>query len=108
MFCAFENDPLTLRVYGDATVIHPRDPEWAELYALFPDFAGARNLFVLDIDMVTTSCGSGVPEMSVVRSRAETDLVPWYGDMGPDGVDKFWAKKNVTSIDGFPTEIFKN
>lgn len=69
MFCAFEGDHLILRTYGNATVIHPCDPEW-EVYALFPNFAGARNIFVVDIDLVTTSCGSGVPEMSVVRSRS--------------------------------------
>ncbi len=108
MFSAFSGDPLTLRVFGNARVIHPRDPEWAEHYVLFPDFAGARNLFVLDIDLVTTSCGTSVPEMSVVRSRAETELVPWYGEMGPDGVEKFWRKKNETSLDGFPTNIFES
>ncbi|MGB7240928.1 MAG: pyridoxamine 5'-phosphate oxidase family protein [Sulfitobacter sp.] len=106
MFCAFEGDHLTLRVYGSARVIHPRDAQWDALYGHFPDFAGARNIFELDIELVTTSCGSGVPEMSVVRTRAETDLVPWYDDMGPEGVTDFWQKKNVTSIDGFPTRIF--
>jgi hypothetical protein len=106
MFCAFKGDHLILRTYGNARVIHPRDPEWAEHYALFPDFAGARNIFVLDIDLVTTSCGSGVPEMSVVRSRGETDLEPYYADMGPDRVQEFWKKKNLTSIDDYPTGIF--
>lgn len=106
MFCAFKGDHLILRTYGNARVIHPRDPEWQEHYALFPDFAGARNIFVLDIDLVTTSCGSGVPEMSVVRSRGETDLEPYYADMGPDKVQEFWRKKNLTSIDDYPTGIF--
>jgi hypothetical protein len=107
MFCAFKGDHLILRTYGNAKVIHPRDAEWADLYALFPDYAGARNIFVLDIDLVTTSCGSGVPEMSVVRSRGETDLEPWYDDMGPQKVREFWEKKNLTSLDGQPTGIFE-
>lgn len=106
MFCAFKGDHLILRTYGNARVIHPRDPEWEEHYALFPNFAGARNIFVLDIDLVTTSCGSGVPEMSVVRNRGETDLEPYYADMGPDKVQEFWRKKNLTSIDDYPTGIF--
>lgn len=106
MFCAFEGDHLILRTYGDANVIHPRDPEWGDLYALFPDFAGARNIFVLDIDLVTTSCGSGVPEMSVVRSRGETDLEPYYAEMGPKKVEEFWNKKNIVSLDDQPTGIF--
>ncbi|WP_120500789.1 pyridoxamine 5'-phosphate oxidase family protein [Roseovarius sp. EL26] len=107
MFCAFTGDHLILRTYGDAKVIHPRDPEWDDLYALFPDFAGARNIFVLDIDLVTTSCGSGVPEMSVVRSRGEADLEPWYAEMGPEKVKEFWKKKNLTSLDNQPTGIFE-
>lgn len=107
MFCAFKGDHLILRTYDNATVIHPRDPEWDELYALFPDYAGARNIFVLDIDLVTTSCGSGVPEMSVVRSRGETDLEPWYADMGPEKVEEFWKKKNLISLDDQPTGIFE-
>ncbi len=108
MFCAFAGDHIILRTYGNARVIHQRDQEWEELYALFPEFAGARNIFVLDIDLVTTSCGSGVPEMSVVRSRGETDLDPWYAEMGPEKVREFWKKKNLTSLDGHPTGIFEN
>jgi len=106
MFCAFDGDALILRVYGAAQVIYPQHNEWDQLYSLFPDYAGARNIFKLDIDLVTTSCGTGVPEMAFVRPRADTELVPWYADMGEDGVDAFWRKKNVVSIDGAPTGIF--
>jgi len=107
MFCAFEGDPLILRVYGAARMIYPRHDEWEALSGLFPDYAGARNIFVLDIDLVTTSCGTGVPEMRFVKPRADTELVPWYAEMGPSGVDAFWKKKNVVSIDGQPTGIFQ-
>ena len=106
MFCAFAGDPFILRTYGRARVIHPRDPEWNDHYALFPDFASARNIFVLDIDLVTTSCGSGVPEMSVVRNRGETDLEPWYAEMGPAKIRAFWQRKNMVSLDDQPTGIF--
>ncbi len=106
MFCAFQGNPLTLRTYGTARAVFPRNAEWGDLAALFPDYAGARNIFVLDIDLVTTSCGTSVPEMTVVRPRAETELEPWYAEMGPEGVNKFWRKKNVTSLDGYPTQIF--
>lgn len=106
MFCAFESDPLIVRVYGSATVTHPRHENWGELISYFPTLAGSRQIFDLDIDLVTTSCGTSVPEMSLVRTRGETDLVPWYADMGPDGVNEFWRKKNLISIDGKPTGIF--
>ncbi len=108
MFCAFEGDAFTLRVYGTASVIYPRDAEWTELYEMFPDYAGARNIFKMDIDLVTTSCGTSVPRMQMVEKRAEKELVPWYADMGPAGVEAFWKKKNVNSIDGKPTGIFED
>ena len=108
MFCAFEGAPLILRTYGQARVIHPRDPEWSDFYKLFPDYASARNIFVLEIDLVTTSCGTGVPEMSMVRSRGETDLEPYYAEMGPKKVHEFWNRKNLTSLDAKPTGIFGN
>lgn len=105
MFCAFEGDALILRVYGTAHAIHPRDDEWDTLYSLFPNYAGARNIFKLNIELVTTSCGTGVPEMSLVGTRADTELVPWYEEMGEDGVDAYWRKKNTLSLDGDPTGI---
>lgn len=108
MFCGFEDQQLTLRVYGQAKVIYPRHQNWDKLYGLFPDYAGARNIFVLDIELITTSCGSSMPLMSIVKPRAETDLVPWYADMGDTGVDAYWHKKNVLSLDGDPTGIFED
>jgi len=106
MFCEFERDAFILRVYGAAQVVYPRHTEWDALYDLFPNYAGARNIFKLEIDLVTTSCGTGVPEMAYVRPRADTELVPWYAEMGEDGVEAFWRKKNMLSIDGRPTGIF--
>ncbi|MEO3414739.1 pyridoxamine 5'-phosphate oxidase family protein [Roseovarius sp. CAU 1744] len=105
MFCAFEGDALILRVYGTARVLHQRDDEWPALSAHFPAYAGARNIFDLTIDLVTTSCGTGVPEMTFVRSRAETELVPWYAEMSDDELAEFWKKKNMTSLDGDPTGL---
>lgn len=108
MFCAFEGDPFILRTFGTARVLHPRDGDWDEYSALFPDFAGARNIYVLDIDLVTTACGTGVPEMSMRRSRGETDLLPYYADLGEEGVRAYWEKKNTESLDGFATQIFED
>jgi len=108
MFCAFQGDALILRVYGDATVIYPRHDDWATYVAHFPDYPGARNIFVLEIDMVTTSCGTGVPVMTPEADRAETELLPWYDDLGADGVRAFWDKKNIESLDGFATGIFED
>ncbi|MBT6136046.1 MAG: pyridoxamine 5'-phosphate oxidase family protein [Rhodospirillaceae bacterium] len=108
MFCAFEGPAMILRVYGTADVIHPRHPQWAELSPLFPDFAGSRQIFNLTIDLVQTSCGTGVPEMEFTRSRGETELVPFYEDMGTDGVTEYWGRKNALSIDEKPTGLFSD
>lgn len=106
MFCAYTGDPLVLRVYGDAEVFHARDPEWDTLIKNFPTYGGARNIYRLKIDLVATSCGTSVPEMQVIRPRAETELEPWYAEMSPEQLNAFWTKKNVTSLDGDPTGLF--
>lgn len=108
MFCAFEGNALILRIYGKATVIHPRDDAWTDAVADFPELAGSRQIFDVAIDSVQTSCGTGVPEMTFVRGRAETELVPYYQEMGAQGVDRYWRKKNVETIDGFQTGLFED
>lgn len=105
MFCAFEGNPLILRVYGQANVYHPRDAEWEALAPGFPEMAGSRQIFDLNIDLVQTSCGTGVPVMKFQKSRGETELVPFYEEMGREGVANYWRRKNVETIDGMPTNI---
>jgi hypothetical protein len=39
--------------------------------------------------------------------RGEDELLPFYEEMGPDGVRDYWARKNATSIDGFDTGTVK-
>ena len=105
MFCAFDGDPLILRVYGRATTLHPRDPEWDAACAGFPQLAGSRQIFDVAIEGVQTSCGTGVPVMHFERERVATELEPFYADMGPDGVEAYWRKKNLVTIDGFDTGL---
>lgn len=69
MFCAFEGPPLILRLYGSARVIHPGQPGWDETVVLFPAMAGARNIFELDVELVQTSCGYGVPLFEYQEQR---------------------------------------
>ncbi len=106
MFCAFEGDARILRVYGQARVIHPWDGDWNDLASHFPKLAGSRQIFDVNIDLVQTSCGSGVPFMDFRRGRGEEELEPFYADMGEDGVQAYWRRKNVETIDGKPTGIF--
>ena len=106
MFCAFEGDALILRVYGTARTLHPRDTGWAKAAADFPPMAGSRQIFDVTIDGVQTSCGTGVPLMAFRGDRVDTELLPFYNDMGPDGVTAYWHKKNTRTIDGFDTGLF--
>jgi Pyridoxamine 5'-phosphate oxidase len=61
MWCAFEGNPMILRAYGNATVVHPRDPGWDTLAQLFPALPGTRQIFDLTVNLVLRSCGMGVP-----------------------------------------------
>ena len=107
MFCAFDGDAMIVRTYGSAKVIYPRDQTWEAALAHFPQLAGSRQIFNLTIDLVQTSCGTGVPLMEFKSSRAEKELLPFYEKMGPEGVEKYWRKKNAVSIDGKPTGIIE-
>ena len=105
MFCAFEGDALILRTYGTAKSTHWHDPGWASVTSDFPKMAGARQVFDLEIDLVQTSCGTGVPLMDMRAQRGPEELLPFYADMGEDGVKDYWRRKNTTSIDGAPTGV---
>ena len=107
MFCAFEGSARILRIYGKAAIMHPRDEGWHDAVAQFPEMAGSRQIFDMTIDGVQTSCGSGVPFMAYKGDRASEELVPFYDDMGPEGVEAYWRKKNVQTIDGFETGLFE-
>jgi len=108
MFCAFEGNPMILRVYGQATTSHPRDADWEAKVADFPTPAGSRQIFDLRLDLVQTSCGSGVPIMRFVKDRGAEELVPHYERMGLEGVVEYWRRRNAVSIDGMATGIVDN
>ncbi len=104
MFCAFEGKPLILRLYGHAKVYHQRDDQWAELIRHFPDFTGSRQLIEIDIEMVQSSCGFGVPLYEYQGQREE---LRWWSDkQGEEGIKAYWEKKNTVSLDGKETGIF--
>lgn len=105
MFCAFEGDALILRTYGQAQTLHPGDDGWDTSIAQFPEMAGSRQIFDMTIDLVQTSCGTGVPVMMFDHDRGPNELLPFYADMGTDGVADFWQRRNAESIDGKPTGI---
>lgn len=103
MFCAFDGNPLILRVYGNARVIHPRDSEWNDAFARFDPIPGARQIFELAVDLVQTSCGMGVPLFDYAGQRNQLDR--WADKKGEAGIKAYWEEKNRISLDGKPTNI---
>ena len=108
MFMSVSASPLILRVYGKAQVVHPRDTEWTELVGLFPPMAGSRQIFDFAVDAACSSCGSGVPIMTVDAIRGDRELEPFYAEMSEEQLHDYWSRRNVTSIDGLPTGIFED
>ena len=103
MFCSFTRMAQILRLFGTGHVASKRDPDWAELAGLFPDYPGIRQIIILDIEMVQTACGYQVPLMDFVAER-ET-LSKSAQSKGPDGLAAYRAEKNSVSIDGLPTGL---
>ncbi len=106
MFCSFDKQPLIMRLYGQAAVVHPRDARWDELSALFPEHPGARQIFVLSLDLVQTSCGYAVPYYEFQGERPT--LTKWAKKRGQAGIEDYWAQKNIKSLDGKDTGIFQD
>jgi len=104
MWCAFTGAPRIVRVQGRGRAVLPGDDEFATLLARFPDtehlHVGLRSIVVVDADRMGDSCGYAVPRMELVGDRDQ--LVKWADRKGRDGVEEYWAAKNVTSVDGLP------
>ena len=106
MFCSFDTQPLILRLYGHGRVLRPRDPEWPQRLALFEPLPGARQIMVIDIESVQTSCGYGVPRFKLIGER--DTLSRWAEKKGPEGLQDYWREKNQISIDGLPTRLLED
>ncbi|BDS11756.1 pyridoxamine 5'-phosphate oxidase family protein [Aureispira anguillae] len=103
MFCAFEGKPLILRLYGTAKAYHERDKEFHEHIDLFPEDVGSRQIIVMEIDLVQTSCGYGIPFMDYKEER--TILKTWAEKKGKQKIEAYWKEKNSISLDGHATGI---
>lgn len=100
MFCNFDRPALILRIYGRGRAVLPQDAEWEALAAHFSILPGTRQIFVIHVESVQTSCGWGVPFMSLERER--DTLQKAHMQIEPDA----WvarAKGRTKSIDGIPT-----
>jgi len=103
MFCAFDRAALILRFYGRGRSVLPQDLEWADLHPRFEPLPGTRQIFVVDVDRVQTSCGYAVPQMELVRER------PTLSKLHAKATDEerlaYWKGGRGESIDGLPTRL---
>lgn len=100
MFCNFQQPALILRIYGRGRAVLPQDGGWDDLAAHFTLLPGTRQIFDIAVESVQTSCGWGVPFMSLEGERdtlkkahRQTDPAEWEAKMA----------KRTRSIDGLPT-----
>lgn len=105
MWCSFDADPMILRVYGRGRTVRRQDTEWAELRRHFADLPGERQIIVLDVESVQTSCGYAVPRYTYAGER--DTLARWAEKKGPLGLLDYWREKNRLSIDGLPTGLLE-
>ena len=106
MFCAFDGPPNILRLYGRGEVL------WrgSEAYRATLESAlggveppGARQIILLHVDRVQTSCGYGTPLFEHRGERPSLDN--WARSKGEDGLDAYRREKNVRSINDLPTGL---
>lgn len=103
MFCAFSGPPNILRLYGQGRTVLPSSAEWPALAAHFPRHPSTRQIIVVDVERVQTSCGFGVPLMDFVGQRDTMER--WADAKGPEGITAYRHEKNEVSLDGLPTAI---
>jgi Pyridoxamine 5'-phosphate oxidase len=102
MMCAFDQPALIFRMYGHGRAVLPQDAEWDVLAAQFSVLPGTRQIFVIDLDSIQTSCGWGVPFMRFDRERQT--LSKYHA--ADDPVTRLAKIADRTqSIDGLPIRV---
>jgi Pyridoxamine 5'-phosphate oxidase len=100
MMCNFDRPALILRIYGRGRAVLPQDDDWSSLAPHFTLLPGTRQIFVIDVDSVQTSCGWGVPFMALEDER--DTLQKYHRQSDPEQwVEKMQGRNR--SIDGLPT-----
>jgi hypothetical protein len=102
MFCAFDNPAWILRIYGRGRPVLPEDEGFGELAGLFPRLPGVRQVFDIAVESVQTSCGWGVPHMTLDRERPT--LAKYHAQQDPAARLAKIAGR-TSSIDGLPVRV---
>ncbi len=99
MFCNFQQPANILRIYGKGEPVLPWERGWEDLSSHFTLLPGTRQIFDIEVESVQTSCGYGVPLMSLEQERKT--LLKHHANADPQE----WAgkhKRRRESIDGLP------
>ena len=108
MFCALDEPPSILRLYGRGVSLPRNSSGYSRLLASAfgnEEPLGARQIVHIDIDLVQTSCGYGVPLFQYVGERER--LRRWAEQKGEAGLEEYRRLKNARSLDGLPTGFFE-
>ena len=106
MLCAFDGPPLIMRLYGRGRTLRRGGPEYARLLAEAfggEEPVGARQIVMLEVELLQPSCGYGVPRFDYKGERES--LTRWSEDKGEDGLEAYRRENNARSIDGLPTGV---
>ncbi len=103
MFCSFDKNPLITKLYGIGEVILQTDERFEKLMRYYDPLPGIRQIIRMDIHLVVTSCGYGVPFYEYVGERDTMER--WALQKGEEGLALFQEKYNMVSLDGAPTPL---
>jgi hypothetical protein len=100
--CAFDRPALIFRMYGRGRAVLPQDDGWDALVAHFTVLPGTRQIFVIDLESIQTSCGWGVPFMSFDRER---QTLSKYHAADDPAARLAKIADRTQSIDGLPIRV---
>jgi len=103
MFNSYSRNPLILRLYGQGRVVRPGHEDYPELAQHFRTVTGSRQIIVVDVESVQTSCGYSVPLMELKGHR--DTLERYWQNKGADAALETQQNRNAESIDGFDTGL---
>jgi len=118
LFNSFEKSPRILRLFCKGTVIEAGQPGFKEMLEKTrgrgENLVSPRSLILLDINLVQTSCGFGVPILAVMPPvNGEDGATPFFEErktlsdwaskqVKRDGIEDYQAENNFRSLDGLP------
>jgi hypothetical protein len=78
MLCSFDKRPVVVRLHGRGRAILGCEEEFQQLARHFEGQINrhTRQIIVVEVEKVTTSCGYGVPRMK--RPKQRDDLIRWH------------------------------